>query len=102
MTAIAVVKIDETDESVREQYYLRALLDEESEAVAAVGGTNRIRGDCETTDDGVDLTMYLDGEQVGNVSDHAGFRPFKALGFFVLSSEVGTDVRFDHFEAQKP
>ena len=63
---------------------------------------NRIRGDCETTDDGVDLTMYLDGEQVGNVSDHAGFRPFKALGFFVLSSEVGTDVRFDNFEAQKP
>ena len=75
------------------------LLDEESDAVAAVGETNRIQGKCQATDDGVELTMYLDGKLVGQVRDPNGFRQFEAFGFVVISTKTGTDIRFDNFEA---
>jgi hypothetical protein len=99
--AIAIVKHDEADASLREQFYLRPLLDEESDAVASVGETNRIRGKCQATDDGVELTMYLDGKLVGQARDPNGFRQFEAFGFVVISTKTGTDIRFDNFEADE-
>jgi hypothetical protein len=100
--SIAVLRHDETDESLREQFYIRALVDEQSGAVAPIGETGRIRGECEATGDGgVDLTMYLDGEQVAKATDRPGFRPFEAFGFIVISTKVGTDIRFDNFEADE-
>ena len=99
--AFAIVRHDETDERLRNQFYFRALIDEESEAVAAIGETNRLRGECRETDDGVELTMYLDGEQVGTATDPDGFRDFGAFGFVVISTRVGTDIRFDNFEADE-
>ena len=97
--ALAIVRHDETDERLRNQFYFRAFVDEESDAVAAVGETNRLRGECRATDDGVELTMYLDGEQVGTATDPDGFHDFEAFGFVVISTRVGTDIRFDNFEA---
>jgi hypothetical protein len=99
--AIAIVRHDETDESLREQFYFRALLDEESEAVAPIGETNRVEGRCQAGDDGTELTMYLDGKLVGQRRDPNGFGPFEAFGYVVMSTQVGTDIRFDNFEANK-
>lgn len=99
--SVALVRIDEEDESLREQFYFRALVDEESEHVAAVGGTNRIRGKCQAADDGVEVTMYVDGKVVGQVRDPKGFRPFEAFGLIVISSKGGTDVLFDNFKAEE-
>ena len=71
------------------------------EAVAEVGKTNRLRGECRATDDGVELAMYIDGQQVGTATDPEGFRDFGAFGFVVISTRVGTDIRFDNFEADE-
>ncbi len=99
--AIAIIRNDETDEKLQKQLFFQALVDEESDAVAPAGRTNRIRGECRTTEDGVELTMYLDGQEVGTAVDRNGFRSFEAFGFVVISSEAGTDVRFDDFEAEE-
>jgi hypothetical protein len=99
--AFAIIRHDETDESLRNQFYFRPLIEEESEAVAAIGETGRLRGECRATDDGVELTMYLDGQQVGTVTDPRGFRDFEAFGFVVISTEAGTEIGFDNFEAEE-
>jgi len=99
--AFAIIRHDETDERLRNQFYFRALIDEESDAVAAVGETNRLRGECRASDDGVELTMYLDGQQVGTATDPDGFRAFEAFGFVVISTKAGTEIGFDNFEADE-
>lgn len=96
---IAIVKHDETDASLEEQFYLRALVDEQSGAVPSVGETTRIRGDCRADGEGVELTMYLDGKEVARAHDPSGFAQFEGLGFVVMSTRVGTEIRFDDFKA---
>jgi hypothetical protein len=97
----AIVRIDETDQSLREQGYFRNLVDQQSEAVAGIGAQNHIRGECRATKQGVELAMYLNGEQVGTATDPDGFRPFEGFAFFVFASKAGTDVRYDNFSAEE-
>ena len=99
--AIAILKVDETDQSLREQYYMMALVDEESDAVAGVGGTNRIRGECISTGDGVDLTMSLDGKKVAEAHDSKDFGAYDGFGLFTLSTRPRADIRFDDFRVEE-
>ncbi len=94
---LAIVRNDETDEQVQKRLSFQALIDQRRSLLP--GRTNRIRGECRRTEDGVELTMYLDGRGVGTARDRNGFGSFEAFGFVVISSEPGTDVRFDDFEA---
>lgn len=98
---LAIVKVDETDESLRQEGYFEFLTDEQSEAVAGVGGQNHLRGECRTTGEGVELTMFLDGKQVGSASDPNGFHPFDGFAFLVVATKAGTDVRYDNFIAEE-
>jgi hypothetical protein len=70
-----------------------------SDGVAGIGETNRIRGKCQRTEGGVDLTMFVNGEQVWAEVDPHGFQPFKEVGFLVRSTKSGTDLRYDNFTA---
>jgi hypothetical protein len=97
----AIVRIDETDESLREQGFFRNLVDEQSDLVAGIGEKNHIRGECRATEKGVELAMYLDGKQVGRATDPNGFRPLEGFAFFVFTSKAGTDVRYDNFSAEE-
>lgn len=100
--AFAIVKMDETNESLAKQGYFTFLVEEDSEAVAGLGETNHIRGECRTTeDDRIALTMYLDGQQVGAASEVHGFSGFEAFGFMVFSTKAGTDLRYDNFRAAR-
>ena len=98
---VAVVRQDETDETLEDSLFLSALVDEESPAVVPAGETTRIRAECEETGDGVELTMYLDGEEVARARDPEGFGPFEAFGFVTFSSRTDTDIRFDNFHAEE-
>jgi hypothetical protein len=93
---IAIIKVDETDESVAEQFYFRALVDEESEAVGGIGETMRITGECRPVGNTVELTMSVDGEQVADTRDPDGFAPYDAAAFVVLSTKAGTEMVYDN------
>ena len=97
--ALAIIKMDET--APAEQGFLKVLLDEESEAVPSIGEKIRVRGECRATEDRVNLTMFLEGEQVGSATDAPGFRGFAAFGFLVLATQPGTDIRYDNFTAEE-
>lgn len=101
VSTFAIVRHDESDEQIEKGLVLQPLVEEQSDAVAPAGRTNRVRGKCRRTENGVELTMYLDEEEVATATDRNGFRPFEAFGFVVISSEAGTDVRFDDFEAEE-
>jgi hypothetical protein len=96
---LAIVKVDEADESLEEDGYFEYLLDERSEEVGEVGAATHVRGECRTTDQGVELAMFLNGEQVGTANDPDGLHPFDGLAFLVISPKAGTDVRYDNFAA---
>lgn len=97
----AIVKVDETDESLSQESFLEYLADERSDAVAGMGAKNHIRGECRATEQGVELAMFLDGKQVGTASDSNGFHPFDGFAFLVLASKAGTDVRYDNFRGEE-
>jgi len=96
----AIVKYDEADPSLGEAAFFHYFVDERSDAVAGVGATNHVRGECRTNGQVVELTMFLDGNQVGTASDPDGRHPFNGLSFLVLSPNPGTDVRYDNFSAE--
>ena len=75
-------------------------VDERSDAVAGVGATNHVRGECRTNGQVVELTMFLNGSQVGTASDPDGRYPFNGVDFLVLSPNPGTEVRYDNFSAE--
>jgi len=97
----AIVKIDETDESLRREGFYQYLADEQSDAVAGTGETNHLRGECRSTEQGVELAMYLNGKQVGRASDPNGFHPFDGFALLVQASGAGTDVRYDNFKVEE-
>ena len=94
----AIVKVDETNPSLSQ--VVDYFVDERSDAVAGVGATNHVRGECRTNGQEVELTMFLNGNQVGTASDPDGRHPFNGLSFLVLSPNPGTDVRYDNFSAE--
>jgi hypothetical protein len=99
--AYAILKNDEKDKSIEDQFYLRALVDESSDLVAGVGEQNQMRGECRHTDNGVELTMWLNGEEVGSATDENGFTEYEAFGFADYSTDAGTDIRYDNFVAEE-
>jgi hypothetical protein len=78
---------------------LSFLMDRTSDAIAGVGENNRIRGECKPTQGGVDLTMFVNGQEVWAVVDPGGFEPFEQVVLLVRSTRAGTDVRYDNFTA---
>ncbi len=99
VSTFAVVLQDETIEKT-----LRFLIEEESDAVAPAGQTTRIRGECQATDDGVDVSMSLDGKEVATArvpGQSAARARFQAFGFVSFSTRTDTDIRFDNFRAEE-
>lgn len=99
--AFAIIKVDETDESLRQDRFQEILVLEPSDAVAGVGAKSHIRGECRATGQGVELAMSLDGKQVGTASDPNGFHPFDGFAFLVAASKAGTDIRYDNFRGDE-
>ena len=91
------------DDELAPEESLVFLVDEESDAVSPPGETTQIRAECKAADDGVDLTMFLDGEEVGSASapGEIGAAGFQAVGFSTFSARTGTDIRFDNFRAEE-
>jgi len=100
VTGYALVRLDETDKSLREDEYFKYLADAASDVVADPGESNHIRGECRATEDGVNLAMFVTGKQVATASDPNGFHPFDGLAFEVLAPESQTDIRYDNFRAE--
>jgi hypothetical protein len=80
---ISILKLDETEGSLEEQFYLRPLVDKESSAVQATGGeANQVRAECRRTGSrSVELRMWVNGVQVGDVTESDGFFGYEAFGF---------------------
>lgn len=99
--AFAIFLQDE--ELAPEESPLVPLVDEESDAVPPPGEMTQIRAECKATDDGVDLTMFLDGEEVGSASvpGEIGAAGFQAVGFSTFSTKADTEIRFDNFRAEE-
>ena len=93
---IAILKVDETDESLKNSFYFRALVDEESRAVAGARERMRIEGECRPEGDAVLLTMSIDGQEVADARDPAGFAPYDAAALVVLSTKSGTEMVYDN------
>jgi hypothetical protein len=78
----------------------------ESETPNAIPGlatTNRIRGVCVGGgQEPTTLALYVNGNRIGSAEDRNGFDSFPGFGFVVLSSQGGTDVRFDNLVAREP
>jgi hypothetical protein len=64
-------------------------------ALTGIGVRNRITGECTAGVDGVSLALYVNGDRVAVARDHEGPRSFSAFGLYVVTSEPGTEVRFD-------
>jgi hypothetical protein len=98
----AILRVNETDKSLEKQFFLRDIADTEPSAVKEVGEVNHLRGECRPSgSDGVDLTMWVNGEQVAEANDPSGFLGYEAFGFATYSSERGSDFRFDNFVAEE-
>ena len=77
-------------------------LGETPRAVPGVGKWNRIRGECTANPDATRLALYVNGYRVAAARDRSNARLFRKVGFYVLASEPGTDVRFDNVLVRIP
>ena len=64
-------------------------------ALTGIGVRNRIRGECTADPSGVSLALYVNGDRIAVARDGEGPRSFSAFGLYVVTSEPGTEVRFD-------
>jgi hypothetical protein len=100
--SIAILKVDESDKSLEQQFFLRAFVDKDSAVVKEMPAVNRVRGECRHGGaTSVELSMWVNGEEVGKATDSSGFFGYEAFGFAMFSSESGTDLRFDNFVAEE-
>jgi hypothetical protein len=76
---------------------------ETANAIPRLATTNRIRGVCVGGgQEPTTLALYVNGSRIGSAEDPNGFDSFSGFGFSVLSSQRGTDVRFDNLIARVP
>lgn len=74
-----------------------------SHQVPDLARTNRVSGTCAYGESGsTRLRFSVNGGVVSVVDDPSGFDSFGGFGFYVYSSERGTDVRFDDLVAREP
>jgi hypothetical protein len=73
-----------------------------SNAIPGLARTNRIRGVClGGRQEPTKLSLQVNGRTIAATQDPDGFDSFPGLGFFVYSSELGTDIRFDNLVARE-
>jgi hypothetical protein len=100
-SGFAIVKVDETDDTLEQQGFLEVLTEGTSDAVEGVLGNNHVRGECRVTDSGVDLLVLLDGDQLARATDQDGFAPYDGAGLLVQATSAGTEIWFDNFRAEE-
>jgi hypothetical protein len=96
----AILLLDETDPTVEQWTRTKALYLRTSETVRGVGSSNRVRGECRGANGTVQLTMWVNGEEVGHATD-SRFPSFEQVAIQATSTENGTDIRFDNFLADQ-
>lgn len=96
----AILLLDETDSRLEPETRTKPLYLRASPTVKGVGSPNRVHGECRESKGTVDLTMVVNGEQLGHATD-SRFRSFEQAAIQTTSIKSGTDIRFDNFSADQ-
>jgi len=95
-----IILLDEKDKALRSLRYTKPLYLRSSETVKGVGAVNRVRGECHSSNGAVQLTMFVNGEEVAHSTD-SRFMSFEQVSIQATSTADGADIRFDNFLAEQ-